>query len=85
MKSHYYSTLDTNITGSHDLAMTTDMSQSQDITSSSTVYTNYPLVNCDEPLYEDPGHKEDEIYSWSKGRKIPRLKPHKLRYFDRWI
>jgi len=82
MKSHYYSTLVTNITGSHDLTMTSNMMQSQDITSSSSVYTNYPMVNCNEPLYEDPGHKEDEVYSLFKGRNIPRLRPYQLRYVN---
>ena len=72
LKSHYYSTLGTSTNLINDTPMASP-------TSIHSVYANHPIINSDEPLYEDPGHREDEIYSWFKDRKISKLRPHKIR------
>ena len=37
------------------------------------------VSSTDEPLYEDPGCVEDEVYSWFKGRKTFKLMPHEIK------
>ena len=34
----------------------------------------------DEQIYEDPGHKKEEIYSWFKKKKFQKLKISSIRY-----
>jgi len=40
---------------------------------------NQLVSSTDEPLYEDPGCEEDEVYSLFKGRKISKLRPHQVK------
>ena len=41
--------------------------------------TSQLVSSTDEPLYEDPGCEEDEIYNLFKGRKISKLRPCQVK------
>jgi len=87
LKSQYYSTLDKAVKQSYqdgeiyDAPMTdsSSVSRSHVVTSSGLASYCSPIssTKSDEPLYEDPGHKEDNIYSWLICTTI--VKPHQIK------
>ena len=88
LKSQYYSTLDRVVNPSsldseiYDTPMTdsSSMSKSHEVNNSTAPYCNpVSSAKSDEPLYEDPGHKEHNIYSWLKCRSIATMKPHHIK------
>ena len=86
LKSWYQSTLQENTVKTSSLcALINDESLPDTVnTRQSPLITSHlpdsNISQCtDEPLYEDPGCIEDEVYSWFKGRKTFKLMPHEIK------
>ena len=72
--------------GTYDTLMNNSISLSE-LQKGHSIHTSFnnSIINVDtsrsngEPLYEDPGHIEDNIYGWLKRRNIATLKLHNIK------